>query len=132
MKHLMNQLARFSIVGILAFLIDYGGMLLLTETFHIYYLISATISFLASVIFNYVMSVRFVFQTDKHGKHSGQLVVFTLLSAVGLGINHVVMLLLSERFLINYKLSKLVATAMVSVYNFISRKLFLERREGGN
>ena len=57
MKKLLNQILKFGVVGGLAFIIDYGILIFLTEVFHINYLISTTISFIVSVIFNYIMSI---------------------------------------------------------------------------
>ena len=53
MKKLIEQIMKFGIVGVIAFVIDYGLMVLLTEVFGVNYLISATVSFIVSVTFNY-------------------------------------------------------------------------------
>ena len=62
---LFSQLIKFGLVGGIVFLIDYGIMVFLTEVFKIPSLISATISFTVSVIFNYIASVKWVFYVDK-------------------------------------------------------------------
>ena len=62
MKKLIAQFMKFGIVGVIAFLIDYGLMVALTEFFGVPYLISNTISFTVSVVFNYVASMRYVFE----------------------------------------------------------------------
>ena len=49
---------KFGVVGVIAFIIDYGLLALLTEVFGVNYLVSATISFTASVIFNYLAIAR--------------------------------------------------------------------------
>ena len=61
MQKLLAQIAKFGVVGVIAFVIDYGLLALLTEAFGVNYLASATISFTASVVFNYVASMRYVF-----------------------------------------------------------------------
>ncbi|MEG2864143.1 MAG: GtrA family protein, partial [Eggerthellaceae bacterium] len=61
MKKLIAQLMKFGVVGVIAFVIDYGLLVFLTEVFNIDYLLSATISFIVSVVFNYVASMRYVF-----------------------------------------------------------------------
>ena len=66
MQKLLAQIAKFGVVGVIAFVIDYGLLALLTEAFGVNYLVSATISFTASVVFNYVASMRYVF-THKEG-----------------------------------------------------------------
>ena len=50
MKKLLAQFMKFGIVGVMAFVIDYGFMIFLTEVFGVPYLISTTVSFIVSVI----------------------------------------------------------------------------------
>lgn len=130
MKKLLEQIMRFGIVGVIAFVIDYAVLLLLTEVVGIHYLVSSAVAFLVSVIFNYILSVAFVFETDKSRSKGAQFALFALMSAGGLGINQLMMWLLSDIMFIPYQLSKFLATAVVMVYNFVTRKLFLERKEG--
>ena len=129
MIKLLNQIARFGLVGVIAFVIDYAVLLFLTEVCFVHYLISSAAAFLVSVIFNYILSIAFVFETDKNQRKTTQFTLFTLMSAGGLGINQLMMRLLSDLLFIPYQLSKFAATAVVMVYNFITRKLFLERKE---
>lgn len=56
--------------------------------------------------------------------------MFIILSIIGLLINTVVMwLLVDGTDLMPYTIAKIIATAVVMVYNFISRKIFLEKKE---
>ena len=64
MRKLIKQIMRFGVVGASAFVIDYGLMIILTEICGINYLVSSGISFTVSVIFNYVLSVRWVFDVS--------------------------------------------------------------------
>ena len=128
MKKLISQILKFGFVGAAAFVIDYGLMVLLTEVFNVYSLISAAISFTVSVIFNYVASVKWVFEVDeeKNSKQK-QFIVFVILSVLGLIINELIMWIMDSKFGIHYMISKLVATFVVMVWNFITRKIFLEK-----
>lgn len=129
MKNLFSQLIKFGLVGGIAFLIDYGIMVFLTEVFKIPSLISAAISFTVSVIFNYIASVKWVFDVDKEkNSKAKELIVFIILSVIGLGINELIMWIMDKEFGIYYMISKIVATIVVMCYNFITRKLFLEKR----
>lgn len=126
MKRLINQILKFGVVGGTAFLIDYGLLFLLTEFAGIHYLLSGTISFAASVIYNYILSVVWVFDPVGERSKAKDMAVFLILSVIGLGINQVIMWILVELFGVYYMLSKIAATAIVMVYNFITRKIFLE------
>ena len=54
------------------------------------------------------------------------LTVFMVLSVIGLGINQLLMWIMVDKLQIFYMISKIGATAVVMVYNFITRKVFLE------
>lgn len=125
MKKLFEQIIKFGLVGFLCFFIDYGIMVFLTEIVNINYLISSGISFTVSVIVNYVLSLTFVFDTKK-GNKIKEFVIFVVLSVIGLGINQVLMWFCVDILGIFYMISKIGATAVVMVYNFITRKLILE------
>lgn len=125
MKKLFEQIIKFGLVGFLCFFIDYGIMVFLTEIVNINYLISSGISFTVSVIVNYVLSLTFVFDTKK-GNKVKEFVIFVVLSVIGLGINQVLMWFCVDILGIFYMISKIGATAVVMVYNFITRKLILE------
>ncbi len=58
---LFKQIMRFAVTGGIAFVIDFGLLLILTELVHLDYLVSATISFIVSVWVNYVLSMMWVF-----------------------------------------------------------------------
>lgn len=123
---LMGQIAGFGVVGVLAFLIDYGVMILLTEVFGVNYLVSTTISFIVSLIFNYLMSMRFVFAHKQGMSRGREFVLFVVFSVIGLGINNLVMWAGVSWLGFDYRLVKFVATAIVMVWNFVTRKLFLD------
>ena len=126
MKQLIAQFAKFGVVGVIAFVIDYGLMVLLAELFNVNYLISATISFTVSVIFNYVASMRYVF-THKEGlSRRREFIIFVVLSVIGLLINDALMWAGVDLFGISYLLVKIFATAVVMVWNFVTRKIFLD------
>ena len=122
-KKLFSQIIKFGFVGGTAFVIDAGLLFLLTEFCGIHYLISGMISFTASVIYNYILSVKWVFANKTQ-----EFIVFIVLSVIGLGINQLFMWLFVDMMHIYYMLSKIIATVIVMVYNFITRKIFLEKK----
>lgn len=126
MKKLIAQIMKFGIIGVIAFAIDYGLLILLTEAFGIEYLVSATISFTVSVVFNYVASMRYVFAHKEGMSRRREFVVFVVLSAIGLGINNVCLWAGTDLMGVDYRISKIAVTAIVMVWNFITRKLFLD------
>lgn len=125
-KRLVSQILRFAVVGTLAFLIDFGFLIFFTEVFHISYLASATLSFIIALIFNYVVSMRFVFAHKEGMSKQREFIIFVVLSVIGLTLNDVLMWSCVDLFAIDYRFAKIVATVLVTAYNFISRKVFLD------
>lgn len=126
MRKIIEQIFKFGLVGILCFFIDYGIMIALTEILRIDYLISAGISFSISVIVNYILSLSFVFSVEKRNRLKN-FILFIILSVVGLGLNQVLMWFGVEVLGVFYMISKIFATGVVMVYNFITRKFVLEK-----
>ena len=126
MKKLIAQSMKFGVVGVIAFIIDFGVMVFLTEVFAVPYLISTTIAFTVSVIFNYVASMRYVFVRKDDMSRRREFIIFVLLSVIGLVLNDVFMWLLVDFFFIDYRISKIITTVLVAIWNFVSRKIFLE------
>lgn len=128
MIKLIKQIIKFGIVGGLCFVIDYGLLIFLTEVISINYLISSGISFSASVIVNYILSLKYVFETDKKNNKVKECLIFIVLSIIGLGINQVIMWLCVDKLKFFYMIAKIAATIIVMVYNFVTRKLILEKK----
>lgn len=84
-------------------------------------------SFSVSVVVNYVLSMLFVFKGRGDSKVK-EFVIFVALSIGGLMLNRVIMWI-GTRFLSHYYLRvKIFAMIFVPVYNFVTRKIFLEKK----
>lgn len=127
MNNLLMQLFKFGIVGVVATLLDFLFLFLFTDVFGMHYLFSAAISFVLSTLFNYVASMRFVFSSKfSKDEKSKELVLFVILSVIGLLLNQFLMWFFVEKIALYYMVAKIVATFFVMAWNFISRKVWLE------
>ena len=127
MKRLFTQLLKFGVVGVIATIIDFFFLFLFTDVFGMYYLLSAAISFVLSTLFNYVASMRFVFNSKfSKDEKSKELILFVILSVSGLVLNQVLLWFFVEKIALYYMAAKIVATFFVMTWNFISRKVWLE------
>ena len=126
-SNLFSQIIKFLFVGGSAFVVDYLIYWVLVDVAGINYLIANPISFSVSVIYNYVLSVNWVFDVSAENKKTTEFAVFILLSIVGLGINQLINWFCVDVVSIHYMVSKIIATAVVMVFNFITRKKFLEK-----
>ena len=126
LKELVLQFCKFGMVGTFCFCIDYGLMIFLTESHMMTYYASSAVSFIASVVVNYDLSMRFVFVSKEGMSKIQEIMIFITLSMVGLLLNQMIMFLAVELLGMFYAVAKVFATLMVTAYNFISRKKFLE------
>ena len=138
MKKLVEQIVKFGLVGIIATLFDMGLLMFLKEAFGMDENVAAAISFSVSVIFNYIFSMKFVFERRDDMSRQREFIIFMILSIIGLGINVGIMYGMDGRmeflrgipFLYRweYMIRKVVATIVVLIWNFVSRKILLEKK----
>ena len=94
-------------------------------------LAASAVSFTVSVAVNYLFSVRFVFRRREDAGRGREMTAFLLMSVIGLGLNQVLMLAGTRALGLHYLVVKPGATILVMVYNFVTRKVFLEKGAGG-
>ena len=141
MKNLIEQILKFGVVGFICFFIDFGITIVLTNIFGVHYLVSKFFGFVISAVINYILSIKFVFTQKKEMNKNKEFIGFFVLSVIGLLINEVVMFICIDGIymhmvvlqeLLSYEwmvsVASIIATGVVMVYNFISRKIFLERK----
>ena len=127
MKKLIIQLIKFGIVGVIATLIDLAVLMLLKEFMHVDVLVASAVAFSVSVIANYILSMLFVFKGSENSKVK-EFIVFVALSSGGLLLNQLIMWLGTEIMTAYYLRVKAFALVFVSIYNFVTRKIFLEKK----
>lgn len=126
MNKLFKQIIRFGVVGGLAFIIDYSLLFILTELTPLTYFYASIISFIVSLTFNYILSIKWVFDVNKKQEIS-DIIIFVVLSVIGLLINQIIMYVFVEKIHIYYMVTKIISTIVVMIYNFITRKIFIEK-----
>ena len=119
------QLFRYTLVGGLAFVFDFGSLFILTEYLNIHYLVSAAIAFLLGLTINYILSIIWVFEKRALSNKKIEFLVFALIGIVGLGLNEFIMWFFTDILYWHYLLSKIISTVVVYLWNFFVRKFVL-------
>ena len=114
---------------IVATVIDFGIMNLLHYGLGLNILIANTSGFIISLIFNYVASMKYVFAHKEGMSRRREFIIFVVLSVIGLALNDGIVLTLNAGLGLEANIAKICATALVMVYNFVTRKIFLEGDE---
>lgn len=123
---LLIQIFKFIIVGGIATIIDYIIFYILHELLKVDTLPSNIISFSISVIYNYIASVKWVFDVKKDDPKK-QFIIFMILSIIGLLINTTIVYITVDILNWYSMICKVIATGIVMIFNFITRKLLLEK-----
>lgn len=126
MNTLLAQIAKFGIVGVIATVIDFGVMNLLHYGLHLDILFANTAGFVVSLMFNYAASMKFVFEHRDGMSKRREFAIFVTLSVIGLLLNDGIVLSLNKGIGLEANMAKIAATALVMVYNFVSRKILLD------
>ena len=124
---LLVQLVRYFFVGGFAFVVDFGLLYILTEYAGLHYLLSATLSFISGLLVNYISSCIWVFSNSKFKNRLVEFLFFASIGVVGLLLNDALIWLFTDCIGTHYMFSKIVAAAMVYLWNFFARKYLVFR-----
>ena len=129
MKKLFEQIFKFVIVGGLSFVLDFIIYYVLTHWLGVYYITSGFFSFTLSLIFNYLMSMKFVFKSKDDLKKTHEFAIFATMSVMGLGLNLLCLYIMVDYLGTHDLIAKVLTAGVVMVFNFVTRKIFLEQKE---
>ena len=124
---LLVQFVRYFFVGGFAFVVDFGLLYILTEYAGLHYLLSATLSFISGLLVNYIISCIWVFSNSKFKNRLVEFLFFAAIGVVGLLLNDALIWLFTDCIGTHYMFSKIVAAAMVYLWNFFARKYLVFR-----
>lgn len=122
---LITQFVKYLCVGGMAFLVDFGVLVALTEGLGWHYLVSATMGFLAGLITNYLLSISWVFSQRTLADWKIEFAVFAGVGLVGLALTGGLLFVGADLLGIDYRLCKLATVVIVTFWNFGVRRILL-------
>lgn len=138
MNNRLKEVIKFAFTGGVCFLIEYAALIALKEWLHLSAVAATPIAFLISVVFNYLLCVKWVFYGAKEGSRKAQ-IGFAITSVMGLFLNWAIMwaltaLLGEDAVLLTlfgievkvYMLNKVIATGLVMVWNYFTKRWLLK------
>jgi putative flippase GtrA len=129
------EFLRYVLVGGTAFLVDYGTFYL-TKNFVFGALgdtgvyLATALGFTLGLIYNYILSVKFVFESAKKrkkGKSAGAFALFALIGGIGLALSEAGMYVVYDLAGVHYMLAKAAVSAVVLLWNYAARKILIFR-----
>jgi putative flippase GtrA len=125
--NIVIQFFRYGFSGAVAFAVDFSLLYVLTDFFHIYYLISAAISFIPGITVNYLLSIHWVFNKRLLKNKKVEFLFFILIGIGGLALNELFMWFFTDVAGFYYLISKIISTGLGYLWNFFAKKFFLFR-----
>lgn len=122
MRVLLEQFARFGLVGVLAAIGHYGTLIGLVELAGAGAVPAALGGYVVGGVIGYVANRRYTFDSD--ASHRVAVARFVLVAVVGFGLTGLVMALLTGRAGLHYLPAQLVTTGIVMLWSFWANKLW--------
>jgi len=135
----LKEILKFAFTGGVCFLIEYAALVVLKEWLHLPVVAATPIAFLVSVVFNYLLCVKWVFSGAKEGSRTAQ-IGFVVTSVMGLFLNWAIMWALTTLFgedtllfaifgveVKVYMLNKVIATGLVMIWNYFTKRYVLRK-----
>ena len=114
---MLFQFFKFGVVGFIGLCLDFSITYVLKEKLLWNKFIANAVGFSVAVISNYALNRVWTFESNDP-RIMRQLVLFIVISLVGLGINTLTIYILHQRKEINFYVSKFIAVIVVFCWNF--------------
>lgn len=121
------QVIRFLLVGGVSFLLEFAVFVGLVDLGGVGYMQANMVALASAVVLNYFLSRWLVFEG---GRYSSKLTftIFTVFTLFGVLLNQALLWVLVEQTQINVKVSKVLVTVAVAVFNYYTKKHIVFRR----
>ncbi len=126
----IKQVIKFCVVGFSSALINFAVFVFATKVFSVWYIYSSIIAYILSAIFNFITNKLWTFRNPAKGREAVQQAgKFTLVIVIGLSINTLIIYFLTDSYGLDFRLSWVVATAVVVFWNFSFNRFWTFRHK---
>ncbi len=124
MKGEIKKFFKYGVGGGFAFLVTFALTYLLTEKFHLFYLMSAIIGYLSGFLINFTFQVFITFKT-KTEVYFQRFLKFCFFQIIGLSFYSLLLAFFTEVLNIYYLYSLILASGLTYILNFYLAKNFV-------
>ena len=123
-KNNLKELFLYLIVGGIATLVEWGIFRLFDSALSVHYTLSTVIAYLLSTFVNWAAGRLLVFRKS-HQPFWQEILKIYLAAIAGLLMNLAIMFICVDLLRMDEMLSKILATGIVFLFNFLIRKLYI-------
>jgi len=120
-----REFIRYTVASAIALSADFAALAMLTNVFDVSYLFSGAIAFILGLCIIYLLSVRWVFAHRHLRNATLEFAIFAGIGLIGLGLNELILWLLTGFFGVYVLISKITSVIFVFSWNFAARKFSL-------
>lgn len=121
----LGQLFRYAVSGGMASLVDIGLTILLKECFGLRGAWAASLGNLAGLVVTYLLSIFWIFDQRRFSRKVFEILGFAAICLVGLVLTYLFMVLFEDILHIHYIAAKVTVVFLVTVWNFLAKKIWL-------
>lgn len=122
-----RQLIQYVFVGGIAALIEWISYFSFDAILHWHYMLVTVLAFLIATFVNWGVGHYTMFRNSAKSGTAGEILGVYFVSGIGLLLNLLLMYIFVAKMGISGVSAKIIATGLVFIWNFISRKIFIYR-----
>lgn len=119
----LSRFLKFGVVGCTGTIIDFGLTYICKEWIKINKLIANAIGFTVAATSNYILNRIWTWESTSQ-QVGLEYAKFFGVSLIGLGLNTLIIYILNDKLKWNFWLSKVLATGVVLIWNFLANNFF--------
>jgi len=118
------MIVRYGISGCIGLVINLVGLFFLTDILHVWYIISSVVSFVVSLLIAFLLQKYWTFRDNDHSKFGAQMVVYTIIALINLGLTTGSLYIAVDKLLMHYFVAALVIYPIMALLSFSANKVF--------
>lgn len=119
---ILFKFLRFGVVGLSGMVVDFGITYLLRDKLKVHQYFANAVGFVMAATSNYILNRVWTFKSS-NPEVLLEFGEFFIVSAIGLGINSLILWLMVSRWKKHFYLSKLIAIGVTMIWNFFANLL---------
>jgi putative flippase GtrA len=119
------SIAIYFIVGGISFLANFCTFIVLIKAFGLFWLFANVAGFLVGTWVNYVLSIKFVFESRIFSRRHHEVFLTVIVSVVGVLMESLLISLAHDRMNLSIVLSKIIAAGLVFFWNYGARRFLV-------
>ena len=122
-KAILLKLIKFGIVGFSGMIVDFGITIICKEKLKNQKYVSNAIGFTVAASTNWLLNRIWTFASN-NPQILSEYLRFLGVSVIGLGINTLILWMLTDKVKLNFYLSKVAAIGITTIWNFLANNYF--------